>query len=251
MLIWGLKRHCGSPFHVAQSLAVSGLLNWRGRALRYHALSLRVKAPFYNPARAHRPPRRSLWVNRVATSVTRSASRKVDFACSTCRFGILCLSVSCGWPAFRGLQGELRSISQSRHGHGLVAPWQSARRVRKIACKAQNSARTSWNDFAHAAGLSCRNPAMSRYRRQKIECRIFFFTVLLAGPVQPACVKHIQFKNALRPTGVAIWPRSRSFRSNRSEVQLRAKNRPAACVEFGPGDFAHPTKFWPSPKSRS
>jgi hypothetical protein len=62
-----------------------------------------------------------------------------------------------------------------------------------------------------------RYPAMSRYRRPKIEGGIFFFTVVLADRSSELLVEHIEYLRQVchtvqgachyRPTGAAIWPR--------------------------------------------
>jgi hypothetical protein len=77
--------------------------------------------------------------------------------------------------------------------------------VRKIALRGRcNLARQG--DFAHAAGLPWHNPAMSRYRRPKIEGGIFFFTVVLADRSSELLVKHIEHLRQVYPAVQARLP---------------------------------------------
>jgi putative transposase len=64
--------------------------------------------------------------------------------------------------------------------------------VRKIAPQGEATWHCIKGDFAHAARRSCHNPAMSRYRRPKIEGGILFFTVVLADRSSALLVKHIE-----------------------------------------------------------
>jgi hypothetical protein len=78
------------------------------------------------------------------------------------------------------------------------ALWQSARRVRKIACEATElgtdvEAILPTPPASHAVTRRCRDIGA------EIGCKIFFFTVLLAGPVQPASCQAYPVQERDRP----------------------------------------------------